>query len=92
MESGKNLVETDKMTKQDSIGNSLEGLRASIERLEKFVKRVKNNNEPEPQEGKDSEKAQVPSLAVFITSLPEIISVYEKRIGNAVEELTELLY
>ena len=81
-----------KEDKQANINTSLNYLWEVVNRLEKFVKRIENNNEPEPSCDKDQVPDDRPSLSVFLTKLPEMIESERKRIDESIEKLMELLY
>jgi hypothetical protein len=79
--------------KQSSIISGVNSLQGSLERLEKFVGRVKDNNEPRPMETcVEPKKEREPSLSQYLNILPQTLESCAKRIELATEELRNLLY
>ena len=79
------------ISKQEAIENSIQNLEVSIEKLEKFVDRIEDNNAAKPQTEKETEPVE-PSLSNYLRKLPDVINTNGKRIESCIAKLTELLY
>jgi len=78
--------------KQSSINTSIVSLHSSIERLEVFVAKVRDNNQPKPMQDSQDKKEKELSLSEFLSCLPEVMNTFDKRIQTAIEDLQQLLY